>query len=38
MAKWIKSALVCRPSASIAWYLWNSTVRGEMPSFPPVPI
>ena len=30
MAKWISSALVCRPSVSIIWYLWNSTVRAEI--------
>ena len=30
MAKWISSALVWRPSVSIIWYLWNSTVRAEI--------
>ena len=30
MAKWISSALVRRPSVSIIWYLWNSTVRVEI--------
>ena len=32
MAKWISSALVRMPSVSIIWYLWNSTVRAEIPS------
>ncbi len=30
IAKWISSALVWRFSASIIWYLWNSTVRVEI--------
>ncbi len=31
MAKCTSSALVCTPRVSIIWYLWNSTVRAEMP-------
>ncbi len=30
MAKWVSSAFVWRPSVSMTWYLWNSTVRAEI--------
>ena len=33
MAKWTSSALPCSLSVFMSWYLWNSTVRGEMSSF-----